>query len=193
MEDLLNQIELIRMIALSLPVDMVLLIKEHPWMVGKRSLSSYKKILNIPRVKIVDPAVNSRILVKESSLVTVITGTIALEAVMMKPVITFGDIPYNVLPFGMIKRCTDIRHLNSMIRNILETYEMDIKALEAYVCAVFETSTSANLYSVLLNKDDVYYESKSNFKDEIKNIATYLKKLLNQSTLNLKSSQKIIW
>ena len=190
----LNQIELIRMIALNLPVDMVLLIKEHPWMVGKRSLSAYKKILNIPRVKIVNPAINSRILVKESSLVTVITGTIALEAVILgKPVITFGDIPYNVLPYKMIQRCTDLRHLNSMIRNILQTYEIDLKALEAYVCAVFETSISANLYSVLLNKEDVHFENKSDFKDEIKNIANYLKKLLKKDPLKVKSNQKIIW
>jgi hypothetical protein len=46
----LNQIEIIKQVKLSLPIGYVLLIKEHPWSVGKRKLSYYKKNLNITRV-----------------------------------------------------------------------------------------------------------------------------------------------
>lgn len=39
-----NQIEIIRALATSLPSDMALVVKEHPWMVGKRSFGAYEKI-----------------------------------------------------------------------------------------------------------------------------------------------------
>ena len=95
----INQIELIRIIALSMPIDMNLYVKEHPWMLGKRSLKAYKKILEIPRVKLISPSIDSRRIVNKSFLVSVITGSIALEAAILgKPVITFGDCPYNLLP-----------------------------------------------------------------------------------------------
>ena len=55
-----NQIELIRMIALSMPLGFNLYVKEHPMMLGKRKISAYNKILNIPRVKLVSPSIASR-------------------------------------------------------------------------------------------------------------------------------------
>ena len=60
-----NQIEVIRWIAMSLPLDAVLVVKEHPWMVGKRSWGAYRKILNIPRVHLADPRLTVRDLIKE--------------------------------------------------------------------------------------------------------------------------------
>ena len=78
-----NQIEIVRMLAMSLPVDMVLVVKEHPWMVGKRSLSAYQKMLDIPRVKFAAPALEARTLVKQADLIAVVTGSVALEAAML--------------------------------------------------------------------------------------------------------------
>lgn len=170
-----NQIEIIRMLAMSLPVDMVLVVKEHPWMVGKRSLSAYKKMLDIPRVRFVDPKLEARTLVQSAQLVAVVTGSVALEAAMLgKPVITFGDCPYNLLPDTMVRRCDDTRRLPSIIQSVITLYANDDAALVAYVAAVFETSESVNLYSVLLGKKSVHQERPAAYAEEICKLADLL-------------------
>jgi hypothetical protein len=174
-----NQIEIVRAMALSLPADMILIVKEHPWMVGKRTIGAYKKMLNIPRVRFVRPGLDARVLIQHASLVAVITGSVALEAAMLgKPVLTFGDCPYNLLPETMVRRVADIRHLPETIAGILSEYRFDERALEAYVDAVFETSASVNLYSVLLNKKKVHTDRSSTYDEEIQRLAAYLLKCL---------------
>ena len=174
-----NQIEIIRMLAMSLPIDMVLVVKEHPWMVGKRSMDAYKKMLNIPRVRLADPKLEARTLIQESDMVAVITGSVALEAAMLgKPVITFGDCPYNLLPDSMVRRCDDPRHIQTVVRKALNEYTGDDNALENYIAAVFETSVSANLYSVLLGKKNVHVEQSSSYNDEIAKLAEYIGSIL---------------
>lgn len=174
-----NQIEIIRMLAMSLPVDMVLVVKEHPWMVGKRSLSAYKKMLDIPRVRFADPKLEARTLIRDADLVAVVTGSIALEATMLgKPVITFGDCPYNLLPDTMVRRCDDSRRLPSIIQSAIIRYANDDAALVAYVAAVFETSAGINLYSVLLGKKSVYQERPAAYAEEIGKLADYAARML---------------
>lgn len=167
-----NQIEIIRMLSMSLPIDMVLLVKEHPWMVGKRSINAYKKMLNTPRVRIADPKLEARTLIQESELVSVITGSVALEAAMLgKPVITFGDCPYNILPESMVRYCVHPRHVQTIVRKAISEYAANEVALENYVAAVFETSVSANLYSVLLDKKNVHSEQSGSYENEIAKMA----------------------
>lgn len=191
----LNQIEVIRTIALSLPADMILVIKEHPWMVGKRSFNSYRKLLDIPRVHLASPALEARELIKHSDLVTVLTSSIALEAVILqKPVITFGDCYYNALPNSMVSRCADLRNLPQLVKKILAEYEYDDNALHAYVSAVYETSESINLYSELLQRNEVYSERETNYDSEINKLSKYVVKCLiarGQSVINHKD--KAVW
>lgn len=169
-----NQIEIIRQLAMSLPVGTILVVKEHPWMVGKRTQDAYRKLLNIPRVHLARPDASARDLSAGAQLVVVITGSVALEAAMLgKPVITFGDCPYNALPDTMVRRCSDPRRLPMFIRDMLRDYRNDEGALEAYVAATYETSESINLYSVLLNKKGVHTERVAGYDEEIGKLATY--------------------
>ncbi len=174
----LNQTEIIRMLALSLPVDTILVVKEHPWMVGKRSLSSYEKMLNIPRVRFADPRLEARVLIQKACMVAVVTGSVGLEAAMLgKPVLTFGDCPFNLLP--MVRRCEDPRRLQSIIRDLLERTGDDESVLESYVSAVYETSESVSLYSVLLNKKNVHTErGVTGYREEVDNLSAFLHSLL---------------
>lgn len=170
-----NQIEIVRMLAMSLPADMVLVIKEHPWMVGKRTLGAYKKILNIPRVRIARPSLDARDVIAKARGVAVVTGSIALEAAMLgKPVLTFGDCPYNALPLSMVRRCTDPRRLPAILRELLSAHTNDEEALSAYLAATFETSAPVNLYSVLLKKRGVYTERDTNFDAEVEALCEHL-------------------
>jgi len=174
-----NQIEIIRMLAMSLPVDTVLVVKEHPWMVGKRTLGAYAKMLNIPRVRLADPRLDARALIQEADLVAVVTGSVALEAAMLgKPVITFGDCPYNLLPDALVRRCDDPRRLQSIIRESIAGYVDGDAALEAYIAAVFDSSASVNLYSVLLQKRNVHSERQGNYHGEVTQLADYIVRIL---------------
>jgi capsule polysaccharide export protein KpsC/LpsZ len=175
----LNQIEVIRQIAISLPIDVHLVVKEHPWMVGKRKYSSYAKLLNIPRVHLARPEMTARDLIEKSALVAVITGSVGLEAaILRKPVITFGDCAFNALPLTMVRRCNDLRELPSLVRTMLDHHEHDEAALESYVAAVFELSESVNLYSALLEKKGVYREDATSFTAEVEKLATYTLKCM---------------
>lgn len=174
-----NQIEIVRMLAMSLPIDTVLVVKEHPWMVGKRSLAAYQKMLDIPRVKFADPALEARTIVKQADLVAVVTGSVALEAAMLgKPVITFGDCPYNLLPDTMVRRCADPRYLQTLVRQAIGQHRTDEDALRAYVAAVFDTSASVNLYSVLLGKVNVHTERTAVYAEEIDKLVVHLLELV---------------
>ena len=165
--------------------------KEHPWMVGKRNTSFYKKILNIPRVRFISPENSSRSVILNSDLITVITGSIALEAAILeKPVLTFGDCPDNLLPDKMVKRIDDLRNLPSLIKSIINNYSFDPDALERYVISVFETSISLNLYSVLLKKNNVYIESNKEYQKEVKNFSEYV---LKKATERKNASLQKMW
>jgi hypothetical protein len=170
-----NQIELARMIALSLPADVFLVVKEHPWMVGKRKLSAYKKLLAIPKVLLVDPKIQARNLIADADAVAVITGSIALEAsIMRKPVLTFGDCPFNVLPNDMLKRVVDMRRLHKTLNDAINNFAHDERALTAFVAAAISLGKSIPLYSVLLGRKGVYAVTDGkNFLGEIKNLADY--------------------
>ncbi len=170
-----NQIEVIRMLALSLPLDTVLVVKEHPWMVGKRSISAYEKMLNIPRLHLADPRIEARDLASRAALTVVITGSVALEAAILgRPVLTFGECPYNLLPDSMVRRISDPRRLPEVVRSTMQEYRNQEHALEAYIAAVFETSAGVNLYSVLLGKKNVHVERPGEYSTEISKLTEEL-------------------
>lgn len=170
-----NQIEIIRMLAMSLPVDMVLVVKEHPWMVGKRTLGAYRKMLDIPRVRIADPKLSARDLVAQADFVAVITGSVALEAAMLgKPVITFGDTAFNILPDEAVSHCRDPRQLPALMANLRPAPQVSDTALEHYAAAAMEVGGSVNLYSVLLGKQNVHTERASAYGEEVGKLADLL-------------------
>jgi hypothetical protein len=176
-----NQTEIVRMLAISLPVDTVLVVKEHPWMVGKRTMSAYRKMLEIPRVRFADPRLDARELIQHAAAVAVVTGSVALEAAMLgKPVLTFGDCPYNLLPDAMVRRIDDPRRLPQIVREALAGHCSDDAALEAYVAAVLDTSAGINLYSVLLGKKNVHAERTGAYAGEVAKLADHVVTLLNR-------------
>ncbi len=178
----INQIELIRMIAISMPIDTILVVKEHPWMIGKRSLKSYKKILNIPRVLIAKPNLYSKELIINASLITVVTGSASLEGVLMqKPVITFGDCMTNILPDFMCARCKDLRELQSLIHKSISA-KIDEKwdtYLKTFLLSIFSHSGEINLYTTLLGRKNRYSRSPSNYNQEIESLYKCLDKAIN--------------
>jgi hypothetical protein len=150
---LLNQLETIRALALSLPADMFLIVKEHPGMVGKRHRSYYKKLLQIPKVKIAAPESDARAWIKKSSLVCVLSSSVGLEAVILeKPVLCFGHCGFELLPKSMVEVVGRFRDLQKIIAGLIERHIHDETALEHYISAVYDCTVGVNFYTTLLGK-----------------------------------------
>ena len=95
-----NQINLIENIARCLPIDTMLYVKEHPIQKTKlwRSIDEYKKILDLPNVKLVHHSINSQEIIKKSLGVITLGGAVGIEAIKLKkPVIIFGNEYYDVI------------------------------------------------------------------------------------------------
>jgi len=171
----LNQIEVIRALAESLPVDMLLVVKEHPWMVGKRKTSYYDKLLSIPKVRLARPSIEARAFIKKADLTAVIAGSVAFEAAILgKPALTMGHVPFNVLPENMILKCTDMAAFPEKISWLLQKHHHDENALVSYVAAMMESTESVQWYSTLLQRSDAYKERQSSFAAEIDRLANYV-------------------
>jgi len=83
--------DLVRFVAKELPADFVVAVKENPNMVGLRPFSYYEELKEIPNVRLIDPTVPSKRLIRQSRGVTGISGTALLEAAVLgKPTHCFG-------------------------------------------------------------------------------------------------------
>ena len=135
-----NQLETIRHLAKSIPVNHKLYVKEHPTQSirGWRELSFYKQILDIPNVVFLHPSVSSEEIMKNSSLVVTVGGTSGLEAVFYKkPSIIFSDMIYEKL-----SSVTKIVSLNELPQTIKQSLykEVNLEELDKFVTLIEKNS-----------------------------------------------------
>ena len=113
-----NQLNLIQNISKAIPADHLLYVKAHSGHIGSDKLSFYKEIKKIPNVKLILPYANTFNLIKRASLIATITGTVGFEALFYrKPVITFGDVFYNV--FDDVAKIGRVRDLPELINKMM--------------------------------------------------------------------------
>ena len=116
-----NQLELIKNILKSLPIDYKLVIKEHPRMYNRswHSIEFYKEILNLPNTILIHPSLDSNELLSNCALTIAIRSSITFEAGYYdKPAIICTKTDYDFLPH--VFRLTDITELPKLIRNALD-------------------------------------------------------------------------
>ena len=152
-----NQLEVIRNIAKSLPVEYKLYVKEHPiqginsW----REVSYYKEILQLPNVKLIHPSITNEQMIKESDLVMTITGTGGLEAALYeKPAIVFADVIYSKLESVFIVK--NIEELPKLIKHALKI-KVEIKDVNRYINLINENSFEFDLTHVFYTLIDDYF------------------------------------
>jgi len=117
-----NQIEIVKMISKSLPINFKLYVKEHPAQVtrGWRTKSDYQELLSIPNVELIHPDFSSKSLYEKCSLVITIAGSAGFEASFFgKPTITFSNLNYSILPF--VYQIKNLNDLPIMIREALNS------------------------------------------------------------------------
>ncbi|MFA6446645.1 MAG: hypothetical protein WCW31_00115 [Patescibacteria group bacterium] len=146
-----NQLEVARQIAMSLPDDYTLMVKEHPAMVGLRPPSSMIKLSRTPNVKVIDYHVPSDVALKKADLVISPNSTALVEASFYhKPAIQLGNLgTTQMLP--NVVRHTDMTTLSGTIKRLLTTdfktedYEM---RLRNYIAAAYDTGFSIDYTAI---------------------------------------------
>ena len=149
-----NQVEVIRHIAKSIPIDYVLYVKEHiaSGLRGWNDIKYYKEITDIPNVQFIHPQFDNDVLIKNSQLIISIRGTSTLKAVKYgKPTITFGKQPYQIIPsvFGV----DSIDSLPELIQKALmcKTNPSDYEIFEDYFYKD-GFDFPINIYEIIRNK-----------------------------------------
>lgn len=142
-----DQQYVIKQIARSLPVGYRLYVKEHPLMVPYRPRAYYEELKKIPNVKLINPTVTGFEIIPHAKLITTITGTVGWEATLLqKPVICFGDVFYNRLPF--VQRCTAIAELPRLVEDQLHRWRYDENEMLKFLAAIFEDAAAVDLLNL---------------------------------------------
>ncbi len=133
------QSEIAHNVAQSLPWDVCLYTKDHPQGIGKKNLGFYKKLVSLPNVKMLYPDLNSHAIISESLGVVTITGTAAMEAMLLgKPAITIGEVFFNFAE-GLVSRAKSVEDLPELVARF-EDFRPRISQLHNLVIAILDNS-----------------------------------------------------
>jgi hypothetical protein len=150
-----DQLQVVKQIVKSLPVGMSLYVKEHPSMKSRnwRSISIYKKLMQLPNVTLLHPSVNPNLLLEKCSLVIVITGTAAFDAGFYgKPAITLVDTEFSSLEhISVLKKNSE---LPGLIRNCLKK-SVNPESMQEYVQYVEKNAILIDMDSLQQDIQDV--------------------------------------
>lgn len=146
-----NQIEAARLVAMSLPDDYTLVVKEHPAMVGFRPPSYIKKIALTPNVKLIDYRIPSDKVIQNSDIIISPNSTSLMEAAFYwKPAIQLGNLGTTLLLPNVFKH-TDFTTLSFKIKQLLSIemknhqYE---KELENYITAAYDAGFNEDYINI---------------------------------------------
>lgn len=132
----LNEYEVIKNIAFNLPQGMKLYVKDHISAYGFPSLSFYKKLKNLPNVRVIHPGAKTKLLIKQSLGVITLTSTVGYEALLMgKKVFLYGSVFYefhkNVIKVNNPAKIFDILSSNISTKSNLDK-EYTINFIASY-------------------------------------------------------------
>ena len=151
-----NQINVIKNVAQSLPVEMDLLVKEHPSMqlIGWQEIKFYKEIMSLPKVKLIHPHVPNSELIKNASLIIAIASTTALEAAFFeKPSIVFSDVDCSTL--SSVLKVNTLEELPHLIKQGL-TVKVNLVELNQFVNAVIESSFESDVLELQNKMSEIF-------------------------------------
>ena len=179
-----NQIEVIRNVAKSIPINYLLYVKENPSNITRdwREISQYEDLLDIPNVRILHPEFSNAELLKNCDLVISIAGSSSFEAAFYeKPSIVFGEVLYSGLP--LVTKVKNIEDLSKNIRDSLKekvhsddlsrylellkenTFEFDMVKFSGLIAKIFykdETTVDVEINETQIGK---FIEDNTNLID----------------------------
>jgi len=151
-----DQLSVIRNISQSLPVEIDLLVKEHHAMklMGWRNLDFYKKIIEMPNVKLIHPSVSNEALIQNSVMITTIAGTTAIEAAFYeKPSIVFTDVNFSTL--SCVYTVKSLEELPNIIKKCLSS-KVDLIELNQYIDKLEKSSFSLDIINLATSASQIF-------------------------------------
>ncbi len=176
-----NQIETARLVAMALPDDYTLVVKEHPAMIGKRPPSYMEKIARTPNVKLIDYRIPSEHVIKGAALLISPSSTTIAEAAFLNiPAIQLGDLG-TTLKLPNVTRHTDLTTLSVKIKEILAkkspTKEYE-RRLENFVAAIYDTGFDYNYIKMWERGGENIQALWNIYKNELERILINNKKII---------------
>lgn len=152
-----DQIEVIRHIAKSIPVDYHVYVKEHI-AAGLRwwnDIDYYKEIMEIPNVTLIHPKFDNDTLIQNSKLVITIRGTASLKAIKYgKPAIVFGEQPAQIIP--SVFKVTSLNTMPELIRTALKQ-KVDPLDYERYEELLSRRTFEFNMFEFENDRDETFF------------------------------------
>jgi hypothetical protein len=146
----LDQLALLQDIAKSLPIGHRLYVKEHVVNTGRWPIAFYEAIRAIPAVRLLGPDEPTWPLIQNASAIAVITGTMGFEGLLFgKPVITFGDVYFNLLPHVYKAGSAPKDAWYDLFRRATHDHREDRDALLAFVSAMQQTTYPGSLANAI--------------------------------------------
>jgi hypothetical protein len=120
-----NQVKLIENIAAQLPPNCFLYTKDHPHADAYRDLADYKKMQAIPNLRLINPAVSGKQIIRHALGVITLNGTSGFEALLLnKQVYMFGNTFYaNSKRVFKVRNIRDFRDV--LYKNYTTVYQDD--------------------------------------------------------------------
>jgi archaellum component FlaF (FlaF/FlaG flagellin family) len=139
-----------------------------------RSVEDYKKICNIPNVKLIHPDIDSQILISKSQGLISVLGSTGFETLFYKkPVILFGEDYYDEV--SMVTKIHSFLELNEKIKYALNNYKFNNKEMNVLIQSFENQTLSVPYFSIL--KDGIVISSiqriENDFNLTIKNFEKY--------------------
>ncbi len=114
-----NQLAFVAQLSLALPADVEFVVKLHFSDPDNYSRRQLQQLIRLPHLRIAHPSAPGRDFIEKAALVIGIQGTSCLEAALLgKPVLIFGDSPYQHFP--RTERAKRPDEVNQQIRRMLE-------------------------------------------------------------------------
>ncbi len=143
-----NQYELIRNIARNIPVNLKLLVKEHPAYIGNYSIKELHDLSRLPNIVVIDPRVSSKDIFSYSDYVITINSTVGYEALFHdKIVITMGKSFYDDFP-GVIN-IEDVSEIHKILIDdgLIDRKRVELaKGLKEKTIALLESTLQYDYY-----------------------------------------------
>lgn len=182
-----DQIEVIKHVAKSLPIDYNLYVKEHPFAEfrGWNRIDEYKEIMDIPNVTLIHHSFSSEELIKQSKLVVTLRGTGSFDCLFHnKPSLVFGDVPFSILP--SVYTVDNLEKLPKLIEKALKT-PVDPQYLQKYIKLIEEKTINFSMMDWEVLRNNQFFSgntlsdidiSEEDVKQFFSNTKEYFKPLL---------------
>lgn len=139
----LDQLALVEDLAKSLPAGYRLWVKDHLSNRGRRPLEELSRLRRMLGVRLLGPDEDGWELMREASAIVVITGTMGWEGLLLgKPVVTFGDVFYNVVPTVLRGGQVPKDGWHALLARAVGGGTVDMAPVHALIVAIDETSHS---------------------------------------------------